>query len=245
MIPQLERKMRGTNGYPPPLAPNLAPLASSRENSFFRVGVRTPGRVGQDLRTKTLSVYFGHPYGYNSYRCRLGRDNRRKLFRKTNNANAVAGALHPVVARSGLDSDDLLTFSDARELAVAAARMSNLKLGSNQFRKEGIPRDRPSSDQGVSIETAAKLFKVGTANASHQSKYWSLVIASVIRPIPLRIASAINKALKIVMVLWSLNSPAKCFACSRSSSVLGSGFGISAKLTRLARSPEAPCVCAL
>jgi hypothetical protein len=116
------------------------------------------------LRTKTLSVYFGHPYGYNSYRCRLGRDNRRKLFRKTNNANAVAGALHPVVARSGLDSDDLLTFSDASELAIAAARMTNLKHGSNRFQKVAIPRDISTSGEGVTIETAAaKLFKVGTA----------------------------------------------------------------------------------
>lgn len=55
-------------------------------------------------------------------------------------------------------------------LTLAAAGMSNLKLGSNQFRKEGIARDRPSSYQGVSIETAAKVFKVGTANASRQSK---------------------------------------------------------------------------
>jgi hypothetical protein len=126
--------MRGTNGYSPPLAPNLAPARFQPGEFIFRVGVRAPDRVGQGLRTKTLSVYFGYPYGYNSYRCRFGRNNRRKLFRKTNNANAVAGALPPVVARSGLDSDDLLTFSDASNLAIAAARMTNLKHGSERVR---------------------------------------------------------------------------------------------------------------
>jgi hypothetical protein len=50
------------------------------------------------------------PYGYNSHRSRLGRDNRPKLFRKTNISNDVAGAVHPIVGRSGPDPVDLFTF---------------------------------------------------------------------------------------------------------------------------------------
>ena len=63
------------------------------------------------------SFLFGHrgltwgiPYGYNSHRSRLGRDHRRKLFRKTSIANDVAGALHPVVDSSDSDTGDLFTF---------------------------------------------------------------------------------------------------------------------------------------
>jgi hypothetical protein len=52
----------------------------------------------------------GIPYGYNSHRSRLGRDNRPKLFRKTNISNDVAGALHPIVGRSGPDTVGLFTF---------------------------------------------------------------------------------------------------------------------------------------
>jgi hypothetical protein len=50
------------------------------------------------------------PYGYNSHRSRLGRDNRPELFRKTNIANDVAVTLHPVVGRSGPDTIDLFPF---------------------------------------------------------------------------------------------------------------------------------------
>jgi len=60
----------------------------------------------------------GIPYGYNSHRSRLGRDNRPKLFRKTNISNDVAGALHPIGGRSGPDTVGLFTFltlSDSRK----------------------------------------------------------------------------------------------------------------------------------
>jgi hypothetical protein len=40
----------------------------------------------------------------------LIRDNRPKLFRKTNISNDVAGALHPIVGRSGPDTVELFTF---------------------------------------------------------------------------------------------------------------------------------------
>ncbi len=53
---------------------------------------------------------WGIPYGYNSHRSRLGRDNGPKLFRKTNISNDVAGALHPIVGRSGPDTVGLFTF---------------------------------------------------------------------------------------------------------------------------------------
>ena len=59
---------------------------------------------------KLLAPNLGHLYGYNSHRSRLGRDNRPKLFRKTNIANGVADALHPIVGRSGPDTVDLFTF---------------------------------------------------------------------------------------------------------------------------------------
>ena len=60
---------------------------------------------------KPLASNLGHPpYGYNSHRSRLGRDNGPKLFRKTNIANDVAGALHPIVGRSGPDTVNLFTF---------------------------------------------------------------------------------------------------------------------------------------
>jgi hypothetical protein len=49
------------------------------------------------------------PYGYNSHRSRLGRDNRPKLFRKTNISNDVAG-LYPIVGRFGPDTVELFTF---------------------------------------------------------------------------------------------------------------------------------------
>ena len=60
---------------------------------------------------KPLASNLAHPpNGYNSNRSRLGRDNRPKLFRKTNIANGVADALHPIVGRSGPDTVDLFTF---------------------------------------------------------------------------------------------------------------------------------------
>jgi hypothetical protein len=46
----------------------------------------------------------------NSHRSRLGRDNGPKLFRKTNIANDMAGALHPIVGRSRPDTVGLFTF---------------------------------------------------------------------------------------------------------------------------------------
>ena len=67
------------------------------------------------LRTKTLSVQlWASPYGCNSHRSRLGCDKRSKLFRKTNISNDVAGALHPIVGRSGPDPVDLFTFLTRR-----------------------------------------------------------------------------------------------------------------------------------
>jgi uncharacterized protein DUF4158 len=53
--------------------------------------VVTPDENSSGLQRLTLGI----PYGYNSHRSRLGRDNRPKLFRKTNISNDVAGALHP------------------------------------------------------------------------------------------------------------------------------------------------------
>jgi hypothetical protein len=52
--------------------------------------VVTPDENSSGLQRLTLGI----PYGYNSHRSRLGRDNRPKLFRKTNISNDVAGALH-------------------------------------------------------------------------------------------------------------------------------------------------------
>jgi hypothetical protein len=59
---------------------------------------------------KPLTSNLRHPYGYNSHRGRLGRDNRPKLFRKTNISNDVAGALHPIGGRFGPDTIELFTF---------------------------------------------------------------------------------------------------------------------------------------
>jgi hypothetical protein len=60
---------------------------------------------------KPLASSFGvSPYGYNSHRSRLGRDNRPKLFRKTSISNDVASALHPIGGRSGPDTVGLFTF---------------------------------------------------------------------------------------------------------------------------------------
>jgi hypothetical protein len=50
------------------------------------------------------------PCGYNSHRSRLGRDNRPKLFRKTNISNDVAGALHPIFGGCGPDTVGLFPF---------------------------------------------------------------------------------------------------------------------------------------
>jgi hypothetical protein len=67
-----------------------------------------------------LAANLAHPpNGYNSNRSRLGRDNRPKLFRKTNIANGVADALHPIVGRSGPDTVDLFTFLTLSDFLVS------------------------------------------------------------------------------------------------------------------------------
>ena len=69
---------------------------------------------------KPLASNLGHPpYGYNSHRSRLGRDNGPKLFRKTNIANDVAGALHPIGGRFGPDTVELFTFVTLSDFRVS------------------------------------------------------------------------------------------------------------------------------
>jgi hypothetical protein len=88
----------------------------------------------------------GIPYGYNSHRSHLGRDNRPKLFRKTNIANDVAGALHPIVGRFGPDTVGLFTFLTLERLPRASP--NDLPIGSCSPANEAEVRRLPQANAG-------------------------------------------------------------------------------------------------
>jgi hypothetical protein len=88
----------------------------------------------------------GIPHGYNSHRSRLGRDNRPKLFRKTNISNDVAGALHPVVGRSGPDTVGLFTFLTFSDFPRASP--NDLPIGSCSPANEAEVRRLPHAKAG-------------------------------------------------------------------------------------------------
>jgi hypothetical protein len=99
---------RGTSGRRPEIGP-----------CSLRLNLLSLKSCGQ----KPLAhLAWGSPYGYNSHRSRLGRDNRPKLFRKTNISNDVAGALHPIVGRSGPDTVGLFTFLTLRATPQSFAK---------------------------------------------------------------------------------------------------------------------------
>ena len=99
-----------------------------------------PARLAQPLRLSRLAdknpyrLTWRIPYGCNSHRSRLGRDNRPELFRKTNIANDVAGSPHPIVGRSDPDTVDLFTF----------LTLSNFRV-SFGIRKEYATRSGPNA----------------------------------------------------------------------------------------------------
>ena len=104
-----------------------------------------PARLAQPLRLSRLAdknpyrLTWRIPYGCNSHRSRLGRDNRPELFRKTNIANDVAGSLHPIVGRSDPDTVDLFTF----------LTLSNFRV-SFGIRKEYATRSGPNAKRSRS-----------------------------------------------------------------------------------------------
>jgi hypothetical protein len=91
--------------------------------------VRAPGATFFPIGHRGLTWCI--PYGYNSHRSRLGRDNRRKLFRKTRVANDVVGALHPVVDRSDSDTGDLFTFLTLARLGPRLGRLEQYGTSAN------------------------------------------------------------------------------------------------------------------
>jgi hypothetical protein len=106
----------------------VATPAQSVLESFVQFGqLRVVGplrslnsRLSRLADKNPLAANLAHPpNGYNSNRSRLGRDNRPKLFRKTNIANGVADALHPIVGRSGPDTVDLFTFLTLSDFLVS------------------------------------------------------------------------------------------------------------------------------
>jgi hypothetical protein len=95
--------------------------ARAREHIFRRIAASVPNGLAGTLEHLLVvtpdensfglqRLTLGIPYGYNSHRSRLGRDNRPKLFRKTNISNDVAGTLHPIVGRCGPHTVGLFTF---------------------------------------------------------------------------------------------------------------------------------------
>ena len=95
--------------------------------------LKASGRVSIE-RPEPPFFLFGHqgltwciPYGYNSHRSRLGRDNRPKLFRKTNIADDVAGALHHIVGRSGPDTVGLFTFLTLSDFRVSLGSAKSMQ----------------------------------------------------------------------------------------------------------------------
>src|SRR5260370_37545509 len=104
------RFLGGLLGRPRPSAPRADALKSDPLTETHLPSLKSCGQ-------KPLAhLTWGVPYGYHSHRNRLGRDNRPKLFRKTNISNDVAGALHPIGGRSGPDTVGLLTFLTLKRL---------------------------------------------------------------------------------------------------------------------------------
>jgi len=99
---------------------------------------------------------WGVPYGYNSHRNRLGRDNRPKLFRKTNISNDVAGALHPIGGRSGPDTVGLLTFLTLERLPRASP--NDLPIGSCSPTNEAESASIASRQRGPRACSAIRSF---------------------------------------------------------------------------------------